>query len=207
MPWIPLDWMLREGSMPLFKKTMAETESMGFSFTSRVKALKAYREEFDITEQKHFPNATWSDYFAILAIAYVLEALNPANFLEPDKQDSETYRFSNLEWPLECMEAVCAAECYDELDRYAKKQQADVKERGRKGGRTRVAKFEALKEKVINYYLDNNLQSRSNRDAAKRIYSALQDEVDTTLSTEDPILRLASWIGKHKKEMATKISG
>ena len=195
-----LDWMLQEGSWPHFLKSMEEANVEGYSFTNRVKALKAYQDEFDIREQQGFPRATWADYFAVLAIAYVLEALNPANFMDPKKIGQEAYRFQNMDWPLECMEAVCVAECHHELQQYIEAQQTTAKEQGRQGGQKRVAKFEELKALVFEYYEAHELSRRSNRDAAKRIYAALKDEVDAVLTTEDPAHRIAQWIGKYRRE-------
>ena len=107
-----LDWMLREGSWLHFLKTIKESNVEGYGFTNRVKTLQAYQETFEITDQWTFPHATWADYFAVLTIAYVLEALNPANFTEPGKVEKEAYRFTNAEWPLESMETVCTAVRY-----------------------------------------------------------------------------------------------
>jgi hypothetical protein len=195
-----LDWMLREGSGPHLRNTLAEADAFGISFTSRVKALKAYRELFDIQDQAQFPNAHWYEYFAVLSIAYVLEALRE---IAPSKgeQANDSGIYQDIEWPMECMEAVCLAECEAELEQQlARQQKEQVKAIGSKGGRLRVAKFDALRIKVLKFYDEKGLNSRSNREAGKRIYQAMKADIDAVLTTDDPVHRIATWIGKYKKQ-------
>jgi len=58
-----LDWMLVKGNQAIYKHINRTVDIKGEAFHNRVKALKAYSEAFNITEQENLPSATWTDYF------------------------------------------------------------------------------------------------------------------------------------------------
>jgi len=70
------DWMLRQGGELLFEEAMRVTKEKGHCSISRVKALKRLARQIDISEQSSPPDATWADYFVVLAIPYALEMLH-----------------------------------------------------------------------------------------------------------------------------------
>lgn len=78
-----------------------------------------------------------------------------------------------------------------------------LKRQTSKGGQRRAQRFQVLKRLVLQRYHAEH-SHRSNRDAAKRIYKALtQDELTaadggSVLTTDDPVKRLAEWIGTDK---------
>ena len=183
-----LDWMLHEGDKALYKTTSTQVEVEGEAFINRVKALKAYSELFDITEQESLQNATWTDYFATLSLVTIMEALHPDNFPEP---------FQDYGHPMEAMEAVCIAEFYKEI---AISNITQLKKRGQSGGLKRGKKFNSLINKVLTQYRDDpEIQSLSNRKASYAIFAGpLQEEVEQTLSTDEPEKRIEIWIGKYK---------
>ena len=93
---------------------------------------------------------------------------------------------------LYAMEAVCFAECYEEF-------QKRTIERVRKGGRYKAAKYDDLKTKVKNLYLEKH-QHRSNREAAKRILKELPKADLEVLSCDAPQQRLEIWISQFRKK-------
>ncbi|MEW8403722.1 MAG: hypothetical protein AB2689_28900 [Candidatus Thiodiazotropha taylori] len=194
-----LDWMLREGSWPHLQQSFKEADEVGHSFTSRIKALKAYQEQFDIAGQQTFPNAAWVEYFAVLSIAYVLEALNPAIFMDPLARGKEAYRFDNMEWPVESMETVCIAECYLKLDELEQAHIKKAKQTGSQGGLKRTEKYDSLKTMLLQTYEEKGYQNRSNHGAAKLLYDQFEEEILKILHTEGPVNRVTKWIGQYKR--------
>ena len=164
-----LNWMLEEGSKSLSEEIKPEIEQNGFAFHDRVKALKSYKDIFDISEQPSVPNVTWSDYFSVLSLITILEALKVENFEQS---------FSNFSFPMEAMEAVCLAESFQVLNDYEKKLN---QKRGQIGGRKSTSKFNEITNKALN------------------AENYLKEELEETLNTEEPELRIAIWIGKYKQ--------
>lgn len=188
-----LNWMLEEGSKSLSEEIKPEIEQNGFAFHDRVKALKSYKDFFDISDQPSVPNVTWTDYFSVLSLVTILEALKVENFEQS---------FSNFSFPMEAMEAVCLAESFQVLDDYDKKLN---QKRGQIGGRKSTSKFNEITNKALKIYRDTpGLSELSNRRAAFLIAeNYLKEELEETLNTEEPELRIAIWIGKYKQGKLT----
>ena len=75
-----LDWILKKGGELEFTHSTAVADEKGHCVISRVKALKLYADITDISNQTSLQNATWSDYFAVLTMAYIAEILDRRNF-------------------------------------------------------------------------------------------------------------------------------
>ena len=72
-----LDWMLSQGEeLELIQIPYTKENNNGI-FLNRVKALKILKnsEQVDLSEEKHLPNMTWSEYFSVLTMAYISEYL------------------------------------------------------------------------------------------------------------------------------------
>jgi hypothetical protein len=231
-----LDYLLREGSQHLFAESVEVLKTKDHHFINRVKALRAYRTQMDITDQSHLPNATWADYFAAMALACVTESLynvkhaGPA-FVHPKLPKipapaPDHVGYADVELALEAMDAVCFAE---QLFAEALAQPAtdaeqltgaparahappisDAAERGSKGGKVRAAKYGTLKDKVVSLYETKYQESRSNREAARRIFDELSAEdlsvLSDNLGDQNAVERFAKWIGEHKKKQSEKIA-
>lgn len=197
-----LDWILREGGKLELTHSITVSNEKGHCFISRVKALKLFAEITDISDQTLLPNATWSDYFAVLTLAYIAEALHPNNFAPTTSKNylSEgDYPFS-LDHLIECVEAVCTAECFRKLEHIAPDEKEILRKNAQKGGRISASRLDDLKIKVISHYL-KHYKTRSNREAAKRIYKDLQTDIDDPekgLSGDDPAHTIEKWIGQYK---------
>lgn len=206
-----LDWMLKEGSEHLFVETMEALKTQDGVTTDRIKALNALMQNIELENQPSFPNATWPEYFAVLALAYIAEALHPENWAPSNVSPSDTHiteqtQILNLfhsvvpHWPIEAMDAVCYAERLQSEARIIQDGNDTPKKLGRKGGIIRGSKFNALHDKVIAIYLEKH-QTRSNRDAAKRIVKKLSKDDLETLSTGEPNLTFERWIGQYKNQL------
>jgi hypothetical protein len=217
-----MDYELQLGRNKLFFKDIEESNPINHRiYLNRVKALKTLVNEFDISNQSQFQNATWAEYFAVLTLALVAEMLCEANFA-PSKMTHPTIGpfvmsldggfkgYTVKHWAVQTMEAVCYAEqlemearLLDEVTAKAIKE--EMRARGTKGVKIRNAKYDELHQKVIALY-EEKYTSRSNRDAAKRIYDELKDEIDTTLNTDDPEKQLEKVIGRHVKSKTSPVS-
>lgn len=217
-----LDWMLEEGGERLEEYALEVCNTEGECYVNRTKALKHLQAVFDIAEQESLPNASWVDYFAVLAIAYVAEMVNeletanrPSNWesnyglKDPELKSntSDSIRYVQIEWALESMEAVCYAEHLNwiadannrtEVDLEALRQEAH-KDLSSKGGKKRVARYKPLKENILAHH-DAHYANRSARNAAKRIYEDLASEINAVLNTEDPEKQIEKWLGQHRRK-------
>jgi hypothetical protein len=195
-----IDWLLRKGSDWHFYEAIAGADHEPV-FVNRVKALRCLVDKVDLWGQADFPDATWSEYFAALAVVTVAEALyeytDGARQLPPGAtHDSAKLGRILSDLAIEAMDAVSFAEGLFMRDQV---KQQDRKERGSKGGKKRVKRFNELKNKVLKIYWEK-YTNRSNRDAAKRIWeNEITDEDRAILSPDDPVRRLAIWIGDGKK--------
>jgi len=195
-----LNWMLKKGGELEFEASIKEVEEKGQAFLSRVKALKYFSEQFDISEQSHFQNAKWSDYFALLALAYILESLHSGNSGVKDLDDfvfTGQYPFK-LDWPVECMDAICTSERFLIIENSPSNTTQIMSERGKKGGKRKAAKFANVMKNCITLYSEK-YYNRSNREAAKRILKELSIEDLEVFSTDEPENTVERWISRYKK--------
>jgi hypothetical protein len=118
-----LTWMLEEGEKLQEQEAYRRIEDHGEDAVviARNKALKLYMPLFDISNQHRFPNATWPDYFALMALAEIglaldspdnhdIKALYASVNIDPDIADTQSRNLID-EYLVESLEAVCYAEC------------------------------------------------------------------------------------------------
>lgn len=209
-----LDWLLREGGR-LFERDILDGAYGDEVFINRTKALQAFQPRFELLGQKAFPNATWPEYFALLALACVGEQLFEMANARPippvlegvmSEADATRQRERHLrDLALESMEAVCYAErliseaaLTARIDALSTREGEALRKAGRRGGQVRVAKYGELRAKLLAHY-DRHHARRSNRGAAKLLYEHFQADVAATLHTDDPVQQIAKWIGQHRK--------
>lgn len=211
-----LDWMLSETKSREFEKVFNNAESEGIYFINRVNALKLLQQYYDIGAQESLPNATWTDYFAVLTLAYVAEILNEERLQAANtslRQKGKPPREKNgflidtmhAIWALESMDAVGYAE---QLNAEAtlrvesddgngiipeKVAHEKIEERGCNDGLKHTETFAKLRQKVLNLY-ETKYKHRSTRQAATVIYKLIQTEIDTIIHTDEPEKRIAKWI-------------
>jgi len=204
-----LDWLLAEGGRR-FRAEILEGEHGETVWMNRSKALKGLVPVFDLGDQEGFPQATWAEYFALLALACVGEELyyegrswaeiyGPALAAQIDPDEAQRRRdWQRWGSAMEALEAVCYAEHFQAIDA-AKEAQ---RERGRQGKKATMRPYDEVRQKLLAHY-DAHLSGRTDRGAAKRLYQHFQDEVDEVLKTDDPEHQIAKWVGLHRRRKAS----
>lgn len=207
-----LDWMLRKGS-ELFLSGLDEAfKTKNIVYSNRVKAIQHFKDNIDLDNQDSFPDAKWSEYFALLTFAYITETI----YLNNSEQQSGTSELDKIfeesvkqniqlkttEHAIESMDAIANAEGLLAVEDLIKQHNEILQKRGGKGGKMRGSKFNHLKDTCLNIYTDK-YTSRSNSDAAKRIVKELTQEDLSVLTTDEPDKTIARWISSHKKALET----
>ena len=205
-----LDWFLQEGSRHLWEDIKQILESQEEAFINRTKALKAYMPHIDIAEQSQLPHATWAEYFATLSLAIIGETLysnadSPAESGENTSKDhlqkqierelKNNQKRIECENAIECMESVCHAEFQAALAESSSIRKAA----GRKGGKIKAKRFDAVKLHVRELYFVR-FADLSNRKAADRIYGELSREEQKLFESIEPEITIAKWIASIKKQ-------
>lgn len=155
------------------------------------------QDQFDITNQEAFPNARWSEYFALLALGIVGELVSqliiggiPAKDVRKHLQTTRT----DLEAAFEAMDALVEAT--------AQARAEHAKDLGRvhrkRGGKKRMEPYQRLREKVLAIH-DQEHVSRSAADAARRIYKILDEKERKILHGNNPEDRLTFWIRDYRR--------
>lgn len=207
-----LEWLLQEGHHHFYSDLLAGAYGPS-AFLNRAKALRAFAPRFDLLDQPAFPQATWPEYFAALALACLGEQLHalaqptalPADLAKRVATDPlpQLRAQAQQATALEAMEAICLAEqlqmesqLLEQIEATSTATLEVFRKTGQQGGKRRTAPFNALREKLLTHY-DQHLTERSNREAAKRLYNLFTDEVDAVMSGDDPAHQIAKWIGNH----------
>ncbi len=150
-----------------------------------VESVRHFIDYYDLSNQPEFPDATQSDYFALLALAIVGSVVTR----DPKRHTDQYPNCGKGLLHLLCadlivaMEAICHAEHLIEL---AKAQRDGKQEFSRKGGKARTAKFNSLrtecKDMCDMLYAGRGISAKL---AAKRIYKSLSDTSKQIFNTSD----------------------
>lgn len=206
-----------------------ETELVNAS--NEVEALHKNIANVSLAEYSNFPNAEWHELFAILTLSYmekicgaVYSKENWQSILEskwlpgikqenpfPKPTDERIDQLANDSLLL-AKQAITYAETVhnqEETLRRLRTQESSNAAKARHHNQSGP-----LKAMVLDYY-QQHYQSRSNRDAARRVFETLKhngilsyDEVSgklvfqgkVCLQTDDPEKRFEIWIGKHSRD-------
>lgn len=196
-----LDWMLQKGS-ELFRPTVirgVDPDKRERYYSSDAKGLCLYLDYFEIKGQPSFPDATWPEYFAILALSFAGEAINVSRSPITDShlpmgqgQIQKAGWISDL--AIDAVDAVDLAESFQaELTRFGDNAMAAATNKVRV---ERVAQYDELKRKVISTYEEIN-KDGCNRDNSKKIWQELTKEARSILATPDPQRRFQLWIDQY----------
>lgn len=166
---------------------------------SPTQMLKKELVKYNISNQPNFPNATYSEYFAILAIALVGETLDEFNFLlqelPKNKKDKEIFLLKvSGAIAFEAMEAIGMAEIHlknDEIIKETKKLKLEEWRIKRHGP------ILELEMEFINYYLSGSFPSR--REAARRFYNNLPEKKKKLLTPDNAVRTLTDALRKFEK--------
>lgn len=212
-----LNWLLGEGSR-VFSADFVRGVYGDEAFTNRPKVLRALAPRFDLVDQSAFPQATWAEYFALLALACTGEQLYmqkqplklpPALQQIYDQDALARHHEQELrDAAVEAMEAVCIAEqlqaeaaWLQKLEAVSAEAAAKLREAGQQGGRVRAKPFNDLRKALLDYY-DQHLTERSNRGAAKQLCNKFAADIAAVLRTDEPAHQIEKWIGQHRKRSA-----
>jgi hypothetical protein len=216
-----LDWILRQSRYREVEKGFINAESGGVCFINRVRALKILQQEVDIIAQESLPNATWTDYFAALTLAYIAEILNEERIQAVNsslrQQEIAPYEHQGSRhdsmlglWALEAMDAVGHAEQLNahtiqraDFDKEAalvaqKVAPEKLPKSGLKGGLKRIEPFARLRQKVLHLFT-TKYKHKSVRQAASVIYKVLKIEIDAIIHADEPEKRIEKWIVEFKR--------
>jgi len=170
--------------------------------------LREAMKDFDINDQSEFPEATWPEYFALLALAHIGEYVSTIKEHHPGIDISvlnPELGHNYVDVAVEAMDALGEA---DALEREKRVRLETLKE-GRKAGashaaKQRLAPYHSVRIKCLKIY-DDKYSSRSNRDAAHRIFkNDLTEEERSVFHSDDPAHQIEKWIGDHRKSKDTE---
>jgi hypothetical protein len=164
--------------------------------------FSALFQEFDLDDKPDFPNATPTDYFSILALAYAFESLESGLKAESwEAQKDKLNAVQKLSLPslkpaseARLQSAVALISFIEGIEFGAIFRRKIAKA----ANKAKYSSFEELKKKIFEF-TDSDCQGLSNRKAARVAYAQFKDQVDATLNSEEPEQQIAKWIGSHIK--------
>lgn len=205
-----LNWVMKEADHRFTHQFFnADDRADEVLFQTDPRQILALFEDFDLEDQEGFPNATPEDYFAVLGLAKCFEAIETHERIT----SYETGKSATIVegYPEGLQESLyhSAISARDSLLEEAKDliafidgikfAQLRARNAGKRGAAVKSTRFAMLRDKLMAAY-DERYQKMTNRQAANRLYQEFRDEVEKELRTDDPVNRLAIWIGQHKKK-------
>ena len=205
-----LNWVMRQADDQYRQFSIKKLkDGQEVVFETDPRKLLSLFEDFDLEDQKGFPNATPEDYFAVLALAKCYEAIETHERLTPYGKGETTHVVQGYPEDLQYSLYHNAISARDSLLSEAKDlvafidgirfAQLRAKNAGKRGAKAKNSSFATLNAKLMAIY-DEKYQHLTNRHAATRLYDEFIDEVDEVLRTDDPAHRISIWIGIHKKK-------
>ncbi|MCG7977247.1 MAG: hypothetical protein N0E58_03760 [Candidatus Thiodiazotropha endolucinida] len=192
--------MLEDGAKLEFEESVKAVDNDDYVST-QANALRLYMDDFDISDQKLFANATWPEYFAVLSLAHIGMASQLQNKIDKiadeDTMDVvDDYLISTggqntIDYLLEAFEAATAGQFLYDSENKVRKSRSQ-------GGKIKAKKYEPLKIFVITRWREC-YQDHSNRHAASRIWDETPEDLKRLIRTDEPVKRLEIWIGQEKR--------
>jgi len=191
----------------IMKKFAARLDEDGGLYTTDSMGLFHSRDELDLADIKGVTNLSWSEFFAILALAKLGMVITigskpfmydpkPKDFIvaELQRDQSGFYARHKDECLLESVEAIAYAQAIAlEEDKKLK----DIA-RGRAAGETKKQSYHALKQYVIDRYNEADV-TVSDRVVAKEIYDQMPDSLKSGFNTVEPENTIKSWFLKYRR--------
>lgn len=204
-----LDWILEKGNeavRPLVIRSVEASQRERY-YSSDARLLSLYMDYFDIDGQPSLPNATWPEYFAILALSFAGEAVNVV------LSSSETYLsegqalIQKAGWisdlAIDAVDAIELGENFSAGTETLKNHQLFQDRISNLHGRERVAKYDELRRKVISVY-EQKFSHENSQEASKHIMQQLGNDAKAVLVARDPEKKFEDWIGQYRR--ASKFS-
>lgn len=194
---------------PPSNKKDSKTLTLMFSDPSFFTKEDFWLDENSIYEKVSANAKQYIDYYACFSLYKFLFVLEEAKKIQsnPDEIDDPYYRLGKAISGFYYVNMMLTQADKMSTELHILKQKEDAsktirKNTAQKGGKQRTAKYDDLKGKVISLYIEKH-SGRSNRDAAQKLSIELASEIKTVLSTDDPSLTIAKWIGKYKQNLTT----
>jgi hypothetical protein len=212
-----LDWMFYEISHgygePGFKSDIPEPDEITADWIyhfidSPVAELYERRHQIDISQEEAALNADWSDYFAVLSLAYIAQAATAYNALMtsekvPRHEATEAFNISNDR--ILAVEAITYAEFILELKQLTKNLDAKIeaearnqlRQRNSQAAKQRHAAVKTLKQQFIDYYHADTFPSK--RKAAEQFYTGLPEDEKLLLAPTNAVRTLTDALRDYEK--------
>jgi len=212
-----LDWIFYEFNRgfgdPEFKPSLPaldETTSdwLQYFLDSPVAELYERRHQIDISQVEAATNAAWSDYFAVLSLAYIAQAATAYKaFMNRDKAPKReaTEAFNINKDKILAREAITYAEFIVELKQQTENLDATIevearnqlRQRNIHAMKQRHADIKALKQRFIDYYYTETFPSKQN--AAEQFYTGLTDDEKRLLAPTNAVRTLTDVLGDYER--------
>lgn len=158
--------------------------------------LREAKTKHNLSEDAPFPDAQWSEVFALWALAEVAEVISTirSNSKEADSLMENNSLLKDAQF--QAMDALKEAM----LARHGELAAEERKARSKKGGIARTQGFRELKKVVCRLY-DEKYSTRSARNAAQRIWKEdLSEEQRATFSSSTPEETIEKWLAEHRRK-------
>lgn len=170
-------------------------------FTATRILTRAMRE-FDIDDQEGFPNAKWSEYFAVAALGQIGDIISTQRELADDSctaplpEPHSGYSAGYFLHAIEAMDLLCEASRLRE----AEEHRSAARETGRQGGLKKVEEFTRIRIRVEELFDTLQNSRESVRKIAGRIWEKeLTDEERGVFRGENPKERIYKWILDYRR--------
>ena len=162
--------------------------------------LAYYLNMVNLDELEEFPNGSWAEYLAVLALALVADACEEQAYLKEERESE----FDRVFWSqmgyfaIEAIEAVTMAECFARSGRlpappsieHATKKR--ISQQAARAARRRFEPVNRLKQDFINWYRENegNGAFHSRAQAADIFYRRLPEDTRRLLRPSNAVRTL-----------------
>lgn len=223
--WAAIRWMFENGAVREKKwdnlvRMMENVESVEDDYgidpalDSDVALLLACREHVTISDYENFPNGTWPEYFAVLALAFIgLASDDEVEFSKRSGGRQESRDMALCEnlgyWAIDAMEALSVAESLQREealirslpDRIETEHKRKTSLQAKKAAIARHADLYALKEDFVEFRM-GHADVASTSEVARRFLKSLPPERAKLLAPTNAVRTLCNTWTAYQKDRA-----
>lgn len=211
-----INWMYSHAELAYLEAMIIELGKEDITVYITPTVVLAHQiDKFDITEQVDLPNAQWEEYFAILALALIGNAVNYEKndypYLRLKKTEIEKIRQESIGDALaDAMEAVCYAESIISKNEFIRENSKIIKEvvntqiglRNKYAAIVRYTPKNIIKRRFVDFYIKGQFEVFSF--AVKEFYEELSEDqrkeiCDTTKQVDEQINNLTRALKRYMK--------
>lgn len=199
-----LDWILEKGNEVIRKNAITSVDSTQREryYSSDARLLCLYMDYFDIADQPSLSDATWPEYFAVLALSFAGEAVNVTLSTSDTCLSEDQAQIQKAGWisdlAIEAVDAVNLGENFSAGNGLVQHHLLFQDRITHPNRREAAAKYDELRRKVISVY-EQHYRHQNTRDASKHIWEQLHGDVKSVLVTREPEKKIEHWIGQHRR--------